>query len=326
MFRRYVTSATLVVAIVGFAGMLTACGSPPNSGRHQEHQRAVRQRAELRRLGRLPGLDRSGSLQGRGVGTAFIGPVDNAVGTAAECSRGVIVNQVQGYHAANTDEFADCDNNKYLAGKSWFDVHGTGTYTVDDGSVLYLVYHEHSESPFQARMGRPFARRRSRCTTAGSGMSTRTSRRASSTAPRDRGRSSRRCRSGSTTRPPSSRPTRDRSSPSTARARRPTPQEVACDKPMSGPITGLCHRGERRDLFVRGRIRQRRRDRRQGRHFAYAELDRERRRRLQRVRRPRASEPLRRQRMRPAAVPSTSRTPPRSGISRSTVRRMAPRS
>ena len=61
----------------------------------------------------------------------------------------MILNQA-GYHAPNTAEFADCDNNKFLTGKSWFDVHGTGTYTVEDGSVLYLVYHEHSESPFQA--------------------------------------------------------------------------------------------------------------------------------------------------------------------------------
>ena len=88
-------------------------------------------------------------VEGRGTGTAFIGPVKNAVGTAAECSRGVILNKA-GYHSPNTGTFADCDNNKFLTGKSWFDVHGTGTYTVEDGSVLWLVYHEHSESPFQA--------------------------------------------------------------------------------------------------------------------------------------------------------------------------------
>jgi hypothetical protein len=29
-----------------------------------------------------------------------------------------------------------------------FDVHGKGTYTTPDGSVLYLIYHETSENPF----------------------------------------------------------------------------------------------------------------------------------------------------------------------------------
>jgi len=55
-----------------------------------------------------------------------------------------------GYHSPNTGQFSDCDNNKFLVGKPWFDVHGTGTYTVKNGSVLFLTYHEHSESPFQA--------------------------------------------------------------------------------------------------------------------------------------------------------------------------------
>jgi hypothetical protein len=55
-----------------------------------------------------------------------------------------------GYHSPNAGQFVDCENNKFLTGKPWFDVHGTGTYTVKDGSVLYLVYHEHSESPFEA--------------------------------------------------------------------------------------------------------------------------------------------------------------------------------
>ena len=149
MFRKYVTSATLVVAIVGFAGMLTGCGSPPNSGVIRNIQAQFDSAPNFAGSPDCPASTGAVLVEGRGVGTAFIGPIDNAVGTAAECSRGVILNKA-GYHSPNAGTFADCENNKFVKGKSWFDVHGTGTYTVKNGSVLYLVYHEHSESPFQA--------------------------------------------------------------------------------------------------------------------------------------------------------------------------------
>jgi hypothetical protein len=151
MFRRYVTSATLVVAIVGMAGVVAGCGSPPNSGIVRNIHAQFESAPNFAGSPSCPAKPPYGPVlvQGRGTGTAFIGPLENAVGTAAECSRGVLLNR-PGYHSPNTGDFADCDNNKYLEGKPWFDVHGTGTYTVEDGSVLYLVYQEHSESPFQA--------------------------------------------------------------------------------------------------------------------------------------------------------------------------------
>jgi hypothetical protein len=149
MFRRYMTSATLVVAIVGSAAMLAGCGSPPNSGVIRNIQAQFDSAPNFAGSANCPASTGAVLVEGRGIGTAFIGPVTNAVGTAAECSRGVILNKA-GYHSPNTGLFSNCENNKYLTGKSWFDVHGTGTYTVDNGSVLYLVYHEHSESPFQA--------------------------------------------------------------------------------------------------------------------------------------------------------------------------------
>jgi hypothetical protein len=151
MFRKHMTSATLVVAIVGLAGIVAGCGSPPNSGVIKNIQAQFESAPNFAGAPFCPAKPPYGPVlvEGRGIGTAFIGPVENAVGTAAECSRGVILNR-PGYHSPNAGTFVDCDNNKYLTGKSWFDVHGTGTYTVKDGSVLYLVYHEHSESPFQA--------------------------------------------------------------------------------------------------------------------------------------------------------------------------------
>jgi hypothetical protein len=149
MFRRFVTSATLVVAVVGFAGMLTGCGSPPNRGVIRDIQAQFDSAPNFAGSPDCPASSGAVLVEGRGVGNAFIGPVDTAVGTAAECSRGVILNK-PGYHVPNTGTFADCENNKFVKGKSWFDVHGTGTYTLKNGSVLYLVYHEHSESPFKA--------------------------------------------------------------------------------------------------------------------------------------------------------------------------------
>src|SRR4051794_18481158 len=149
MFRKCVTAATLVVALVGIAGVVTGCGDPPNAGVIKNIQAQFESAPNFAGSADCPASTGAVLVEGRGTGTAFIGPIDNAVGTAAECSRGVILNKA-GYHAPNTDTFADCDNNKFVIGKSWFDVHGTGTYTVDDGSVLWLVYHEHSESPFQA--------------------------------------------------------------------------------------------------------------------------------------------------------------------------------
>lgn len=148
MFRRYVTSATLVVAIVGLAGMLTGCGSPPNRGVIRDISAQFDSAPNFAGSPDCPASSGAVLVEGRGTGTAFIGPVDKAVGTAAECSRGVILN-TPGYHTPNTGQFSDCENNKFLQGKPWFDVHGTGTYTLKNGSVLYLVYHEHSESPFK---------------------------------------------------------------------------------------------------------------------------------------------------------------------------------
>jgi hypothetical protein len=151
MLRRYATSATLVVAIVGMAGVVTGCGSPPNSGVIRNIQAQFESAPNFAGAPFCPAKPPYGPVlvEGRGIGTAFIGPVENAVGTAAECSRGVLLNR-PGYHSPKAGEFADCDNNKFLEGKSWFDVSGTGTYTVEDGSVLYLTYREHSESPFEA--------------------------------------------------------------------------------------------------------------------------------------------------------------------------------
>jgi hypothetical protein len=40
-------------------------------------------------------------------------------------------------------------------GKPIFDVHGKGTYTAPDGSVMYLLYHEVSENPFVLPPGIP---------------------------------------------------------------------------------------------------------------------------------------------------------------------------
>jgi hypothetical protein len=144
-------SATLVVAIVGSAGVLAGCGSPPNAGIIRNIQAQFESAPNFAGAPFCPAKPPYGPVlvEGRGTGTAFIGPIKNAVGTAAECSRGVILNR-PGYHSPNVGQFSGCENNKFLTGKSWFDVHGTGTYTVDNGSVLYLVYHEHSESPFQA--------------------------------------------------------------------------------------------------------------------------------------------------------------------------------
>ena len=117
MFRRYVTSATLVVAIVGLAGVLTACGSPPNSGVIRNIQAQFESAPNFAGSADCPASTGAVLVEGRGTGTAFIGPIDNAVGTAAECSRGVILNQA-GYHAPNTDTFADCDNNRVTNGCS----------------------------------------------------------------------------------------------------------------------------------------------------------------------------------------------------------------
>src|SRR3954463_880362 len=124
MFRRYVTAAAAVVAIVGLAGVLTGCGSPPSSGVIKNIQAQFESAPNFAGSADCPASTGAVLVEGRGTGTAFVGPIDGAVGTAAECSRGVILNK-PGSPSPNTGPFSDCDNNKFVIGKSWFDVHGT---------------------------------------------------------------------------------------------------------------------------------------------------------------------------------------------------------
>jgi hypothetical protein len=101
-------------------------------------------------------------VEGRGIGTASFGKFDTSIGTAAECSSGMFFG-APGYVPPNQDapgeSWSTCPNNAFLVrdltatppiSGNYFDVHGTGTYMTKDGSVLDLVYHEHSESPFEA--------------------------------------------------------------------------------------------------------------------------------------------------------------------------------
>jgi len=125
MEKRYLRRLALTVAIGVAAGMVTAVGL----AQQQSAATPLRIHAEFDSALILTGSADCQApyllVAGSGIGSG--NHISNhAAGTAAECSLPT----------------ADAH------GTPIFDVHGKGTYTTPDGSVLYLLYHEQSENPF----------------------------------------------------------------------------------------------------------------------------------------------------------------------------------
>src|SRR5262245_30352354 len=139
MARRYMRQILLVVAVAGLAGLITAVapGGPPQPAAiHATFESAPNFAGNAD----CPVSSGAVLVEGRGTATGTFGPYDSAIGTAQECSSGVF------FPVGPPPQLGDCDN--IPPNTTYFDVLGKGTYMTPDGSVMYLEYHEHSESPF----------------------------------------------------------------------------------------------------------------------------------------------------------------------------------
>jgi hypothetical protein len=148
MGNKYLRSTVLAVVIAGVVGVLAGsatAGPPhgppgppgPSSAINADFESYVNFTGNPA-LCSTPGAI---LVEGRGTATGPFGKFGSAIGTAAECSAGVfdaISNPAP--HLGNcTPPFP---------GVPYFDVHGQGVYVTNDGSALYLTYHELSENPF----------------------------------------------------------------------------------------------------------------------------------------------------------------------------------
>lgn len=130
MFTMHLRRAGVAVAAVMAAGAITAVAPAGKGGTAPLHIEATFDSvlvAPQDQPADCPAAQ--GFLLVRGHGTGSGNHISShAPGTAEECS--LPVGEV-------------------------FDVHGKGTFTAPDGSVLYLVYHEQSENPFTQPPGIP---------------------------------------------------------------------------------------------------------------------------------------------------------------------------
>ena len=139
MAKRYLPQIWIVVAVTGLAGLITAVapgGGPMPAAIHAEFESAP----NFGGSADCPVSSGAVLVEGRGIGTGTFGPFSRAIGTAQECSSGVF------FPVGPPPALGTCNN--IPPNTTYFDVSGKGTYMTADGSVLYLEYHEHSESPF----------------------------------------------------------------------------------------------------------------------------------------------------------------------------------
>jgi len=144
MARQYLRLIWLLVAMAGLAGAITAVSpgsGPMPAAIHAEFESAP----NFAGSADCPVSSGAVLVEGRGVGTGTFGRYNTAIGTAQECSSGVFFG-TPGYFPP--PPLGTCTN--IGPNTTYFDVSGKGTYMTADGSVLYLEYHEHSESPFNA--------------------------------------------------------------------------------------------------------------------------------------------------------------------------------
>ena len=139
MATRYMRQVMLVIAVAGLAGLITAVapgGPPMPAAIHATFESAPNF------LGSADCPVSSGAVlvEGRGTATGTFGAFNSAIGTAQECSSGAFAGP------GGPPQLGSCTN--IGPNSVYFDVSGKGSYTTPDGSVMYLVYHEHSESPF----------------------------------------------------------------------------------------------------------------------------------------------------------------------------------
>jgi hypothetical protein len=139
MENRYMRQIWLVVAVAALAGAITAVA--PGSGPMPAAIHATFESAP-NFFGNADCPASSGAVlvEGRGTATGTFGPFNSAIGTAQECSSGVF------FPVGPPPQLGNCNN--IPPNTTYFDVTGKGSYITPDGSVMYLVYHEHSESPF----------------------------------------------------------------------------------------------------------------------------------------------------------------------------------
>jgi hypothetical protein len=139
MAKGYLREIWIVVAITGLAGLITAVapgGPPMPAAIHATFESAP----NFGGSADCPVSSGAVLVEGRGTATGTFGPYGSAIGTAQECSSGVF------FPVGPPPQLGTCDN--IPPNTTYFDVTGKGTYMTPDGSVMYLEYHEHSESPF----------------------------------------------------------------------------------------------------------------------------------------------------------------------------------
>jgi hypothetical protein len=129
----------LLVAVAGLAAAITAAAvgsGPMPAAIHATFESAP----NFAGSADCPASTGAVLVEGRGTATGTFGPFNSAIGTAQECSSGAFAGP------GGPPQLGTCNN--IPPNSVYFDVSGKGTYTTADGSVMYLQYHEHSESPF----------------------------------------------------------------------------------------------------------------------------------------------------------------------------------
>jgi len=140
MARKNLRLICLLVAAAGLAAAITAASAlgsgPIPAAIHATFESAP----NFAGSADCPASSGAVLVEGRGTATGTFGAFSSAIGTAQECSAAAFAGP------GGPPQLGTCNN--IPPNSVFFDVTGKGSYTTPDGSVMYLVYHEHSESPF----------------------------------------------------------------------------------------------------------------------------------------------------------------------------------